>query len=102
MPMATYFRDWIQNEMETKLSGIPDQGFEETEPERIEIAATTFAFDNAELIELLKQRGNAITYDNFEKMREIDTKINDYKNKNLDKVTRPCSVFMTFENEEGY
>ena len=47
MPMATYFRDWIQNEMENKISRIPDLGYGDEPPERIEIAATTFAFENA-------------------------------------------------------
>lgn len=88
--------------METKLSKMPDLGFEDSPPERIEIAATTFAFENAPLINLLRERGTAIKADNFDKMREIDAKINDYKNEHLKDVTRPCSVFMTFETEEGY
>jgi hypothetical protein len=45
--MATYFRDWIQNEMENKITRIPDLGYEDFPPQRIEIAATTFAFENA-------------------------------------------------------
>ena len=28
-------------------------------------------------------------------------KINELKNKDLEGMTTPCSVFMTFENEEG-
>ena len=51
---------------------------------------------------MLRNRGAAIKADNFDDMRKIDTEINDYKNANLDKCTRPCSVFMTFESEEGY
>ena len=34
-------------------------------------------------------------------MAKIDEKINKYKNKNLLFMTTPCSVFMTFETEEG-
>lgn len=34
-------------------------------------------------------------------MREIDDKINEEKNQNLDKWARPCSVFITFQLEEG-
>ena len=34
-------------------------------------------------------------------MATIDEKINDYKNNNLLFMTTPCSVFMTFETEEG-
>lgn len=102
IPMATHFREWIQNEMETKLSQLEDLGYEEEPPQRIEIAATSFAFENADLIHLLRKRGAAIKADKFDDMRKIDTEINDYKNANLDKCTRPCSVFMTFESEEGY
>ena len=102
MPMATFFRDWIQEEMENKLSRMPDLGYEDNPPERIEIAATTFAFENAQLIKLLTKRGTAIKADKFDDMRKIDKEIDDYKNKNLESCTRPCSVFMTFENEEGY
>ena len=54
LPMATYFRDWIQTEMENKVSRIPDLGYEDEPPARIEIAATTFAFENSHLINLLK------------------------------------------------
>jgi hypothetical protein len=100
--MASHFREWIQNEMEAKLKQIPDLGYEEVPQERIEIAATSFAFENAPLIHLLRQRGAAIKADKFDDMRKIDAQINDYKNANLDKCTRPCSVFMTFESEEGY
>ena len=87
--------------MEAKLKQLPDLGYEEVPQDRIEIAATSFAFENAELITMLKKRGAAITADKFDEMRKIDAQINDYKNANLDKCTRPCSVFMTFENEEG-
>jgi len=34
-------------------------------------------------------------------MAAIDSRINDMKNNNLEKLTTPCSVFMTFECEEG-
>ena len=88
--------------MEAKLKQLPDLGYEEVPQDRIEIAATSFAFENAELITMLKKRGAAITADKFDEMRKIDAQINDYKNANLDKCTRPCSVFMTFESEEGY
>ena len=35
-------------------------------------------------------------------MRKIDSKINDLKDKEFERLTTPCSVFMTFESEEGY
>lgn len=80
---------------------MPDLGFEDEPVDEIKVAITQFAFDNAELVELLKQRGAAITADNFNLMREIDKQINDLKNEKLAQFTRPVSCFMTFENEEG-
>jgi len=34
-------------------------------------------------------------------MAVMDARINQLKNEYLDELTTPCSVFMTFENEEG-
>ena len=61
----------------------------------------TFAFDNAELINLLKSRGQAIKFEKFDLMRKINKKIDDLKTKNLEKYNRPVTAFLTFENEEG-
>jgi hypothetical protein len=61
----------------------------------------TFAFDNAELINLLKQRGLTIKFEKYDKMRELNTKIESLKASNLDKYNRPVTAFLTFENEEG-
>lgn len=100
--MGEWFRDWIQNEMEEKLTKIPNLGYDDGVPERIEIAATTFAFENGQLIKLLRKRGAAIQGDKFDYMRKLDEQINDLKNNQFDKLCRPVSVFMTLETEEGY
>lgn len=71
MTMIVHFRNWITKEMEDKLSAMPSLGFDNN-ADRIKVANATFAFDNAELINLLKQRGLAITADNFDLMRQID------------------------------
>ena len=100
-PMIVHFRKWITEGIENRLSQMPDLGFEDEPVTEIKVAVTQFAFNNAELIELLKQRGAAITADNFDLMRELDKKINDLKNEKLAQFTTPVSCFMTFENEEG-
>lgn len=41
------FRDYLQQELEDRLTRLPDLGYEEPKPERIRIAMITFAFDNA-------------------------------------------------------
>ena len=100
--MGQHFRDWIHKEMEDKLSKMPNLGYDDIPPQHIEIAATTFAFENGQLIKLLRKRGAAIMGDKFDTMRDLDKQINDLKNDQFEKLTRPVSVFMTFETEEGY
>ena len=34
-------------------------------------------------------------------MAEIDSRINQFKDENIKQMVTPCSIFMTFENEEG-
>jgi metal-responsive CopG/Arc/MetJ family transcriptional regulator len=36
------------------------------------------------------------------KVRKITKKINELKDLNLEKLTKPVSAFVTFETEEGY
>jgi hypothetical protein len=52
---------------------MPDLGYEDVPPARIEIAILSFAFNNSELINLLKDRGNYIKYEQYDEMRKIDT-----------------------------
>ena len=68
-------RDYLQEELETRLTRLPDLGYEDQPPERIRIAMITFAFDNAQLINLLRQRGKFIKFEKYDEMRKINTKI---------------------------
>jgi len=70
----------------------------------IKIAQITFAFHNSEIINLLTQRGNFIKAEKWAKLHEINKKIEDKIKSQplLDKLQTPCSVFATFESEEGY
>ena len=87
--------------MEQRLDQLPDLGFEDQPVDQIKIAITTFAFKNADIINLLTERGNIIKNEKWDDMEAIDAKINEIKNENLEDLTTPCAVFMTFENEEG-
>lgn len=95
------FQAWIQNEMEVRLSRMPDLGYESERVEHVKVAVTTLAFKNAEIIGLLKKRGDAIKMMKWDLQREIEKEINDLKDAKFDELITPCSVFMTFENEEG-
>ena len=58
-------------------------------------------FKNSELIEMLKERGELILDEKWDKVKEVETKITEYKNKELEELRRPLSAFITFETEEG-
>lgn len=51
---------------------------------------------------MLKERGESIKAEKWDKVTKIETEIDELKSKELEKLTRPISVFVTFENEEGY
>jgi hypothetical protein len=63
----------------------------------------TFAFDNAELINLLRKRGQFVKFEKYDKMRDVNTKIDELKSdpKKLAQFYRPVTAFLTLENEEG-
>lgn len=77
------FRAFLQKTLEDNLTQMPDLGYEDDPPERIIISMVSFAFDNAELINLMKQRGLAIKMEKYDKMREINKKIDELNSKNL-------------------
>lgn len=89
---------------------MPDLGYQGTpnpgEPEHpIKIAQITFAYHNAQVIDWLKQRGALIVAEKHEKVDELNQKIVDAiekpDGKLLNELQHPCSVFATFECEEG-
>jgi hypothetical protein len=65
----------------------------------------TFAFDNAKVINWLRQRGTHIKNENWDGVDKINKDIGEALKKDdtlLNKLQRPCSIFVTFESEEGY
>ena len=58
--MIVHFRRLLQKEMEERLTKLPDLGFEDNPLEKVKVSITTFAFDNSDLINKLKLRGEAI------------------------------------------
>ena len=69
------FKGYLKKTLEDRLTRMPDLGYEDPAPERINIAMISFAYDNAELINLLRQRGQHIKFQRFDKMRLVNTKI---------------------------
>jgi len=66
------------------------------------IADIVFAYNNSELINLLRQRGANINSQKYDAMREVEKKITNLKGENYDKLTRPVCAFITFEEEDAY
>jgi len=94
------FKDWIAHEMERRLDQLPHQDMDDDVTE-IKVAKVTMAFNNAEVINLLRERGTIIKSEQWDKQADVEKRINDLKNEKLETITTPCSVFMTFEREEG-
>lgn len=59
------------------------------------------AFENAKIIKMLIERGNFIKSEQWDKQANIEKKINDVKDSEFKSIVVPCSVFMTFETQEG-
>lgn len=64
----------------------------------------TFAYDNSQIIDLLNKRGTSIKQENWQNLDKMNIEImNKLKDQNvIDKMQKPCSVFVTFETETGY
>jgi len=71
------FQGWIQNEMEERLRQLPNLGYDEVES--VEIAVTTFAFSNHEIINKLKKRGLAIKQEKWDEQLKLEAEINQLK-----------------------
>lgn len=66
------------------------------------MADIIFAYDNAELIDLLRKRGHAIQHLKFEEVEKLEFDITSLKNRAYDKLTVPVCAFITFEHEEAH
>lgn len=58
--------------MERRLSLLPDLGFEDEPVEQIKIAVTTFAYNNGDVIKLLRERGDMIKANDWTGKEKID------------------------------
>lgn len=63
-----------------------------------------FAYNNNEVIEILKKRGTAITYCKWDLVKKCDSELTEMvKNpNNYDTLTRPVCAFITFSSDDGY
>ena len=68
---------------------------------KVRVADITFGRNNGRLIRLLKERGESIVDHDFEKVHEIEAKINERIRINYERLTTPNHAFIVFEEEEG-
>ena len=99
-------RLYIKHEMERRLSAFPPLGMDGPEGDEmpVKIAMITFAFDNAEIIHGLRQRGKAIRNEQWYSLALINKRLTDRLHNSqelLDKMQTPVSCFITLETEEG-
>ena len=60
------------------------------------IADIVFAFDNAEMINLLKTRGGHIMFNRYDESRKVEEEIIKLKDEKWKKLIRPVDAFITF------
>lgn len=103
--LKNYLKTEFENLLNVKLR---EANAEKTDQERskslqeVKIADIVFAFNNAELIKLLRLRGGHIMYQRYDQMREVEAQISQLKNDKFTDLTRPVSAFITFEEEDAY
>lgn len=68
----------------------------------IEVAAVSIAYQNGQIIDLLRTRGTHITNGNLKAIPEVDNKINLLFLTQSEKLTTPVTAFVTFTSQEGY
>lgn len=105
--IAGCLKDYMKTELEKlltdKLREIKSSGSETSNIKitEVKIADIVFAFNNAELIQLLKARGNHIMYQRFDAMRAVEKKISELKDEKFRDLVKPVDAFITFEEEDG-
>lgn len=80
--LKSYMKSELERILTDKLKEIKDRHEEKSSINinEVKIADIVFAFDNAELIQLLRERGGHIMYQRYDKMRESEKKISTLKN----------------------
>jgi len=115
-PVAVKLKEYIKTNLEIELNQklkeiknknkpklVEQEGEDEghLNIEEVRIADIVFAFNNDQLIKLLKQRGTFIMQQKYDKVAETEKKIMEYKKEKIEDLIRPVDAFITFEEEDG-
>lgn len=104
MSFKLYLKAEIERLLTEKLEQMRRESPEECRSiniREVKIADIVFSFNNPVLINLLKERGQHIMYQRYDKMRQVEEKISKLKNEKFTSLTKPCEAFITFEEEDG-
>ena len=79
--LKTYLKENLENLLTDKLFEIRNNGSNTSNIKisKVKIADIVFAFNNAELIKLLKKRGRHIMFQQYDQMREVEREITKLK-----------------------
>jgi len=64
------------------------------------VADLVFSFNNNKLLNALKERGQNIAFQRFDRVQRMDAEINDLF-RDFESLTRPTAAFITFEEEDA-
>lgn len=98
--LAVQFRSWLQQQLEYRLTRQPAQGYG-LPGEPVRVAAISFSYDNAELIKILRERGELIQAAEWHKVKQCDKEIEEFTERNHQRLATPLSALITFQTEEG-
>lgn len=102
--LKAYLKNELEKTLTDKLKEMKNDPLVDTQNiniQTVKIADIVFAFNNAELINLLRERGGHIMFQRYDKMREVENKITQVKNEKFSSLIQPCDAFITFEEEDG-
>ena len=89
----TSFRDYLKSEIIRQV-GLKKSVLANAPP--VDVASISFAFDNKEVLEILRQRGTILTQGKLSQLSSIEDKLKIFVEKNGEKLKRPVMAFVTF------
>lgn len=102
--LKTYMKKEIERILTNTLKNLrlgANEALKGIKIQEVKIADISFAFNNAELINLLRERGGYIAGQSYDEMRKVEAKISALKDEKYENLTKPVDAFITFEEEDG-
>jgi hypothetical protein len=93
------FSNFLKEKIIARIQNVPFVIDEDEQ--RVGISRIAFAYDNVELIKVLKERGACLISGKLDKLEVLETQLNELTMKRKE-LTRPVTAFITFETQEAY